>query len=326
MQAVRAARAGGVEVLEVVDVPRPVPGRGEVLVEVEAAGVNFADLMIREGGYVEEVPFPVVLGSEAAGRVVELGPDAPPELLDRRVVAFVTGGYSEYAVADAGAAFPIPDALDSPSATAVLIQGLSAVLMLRRVARLAPGESVLVNAAAGGVGSLAVQLAKAFGAGPVIGAAGSPDKLALARELGADVVVDYTRDGWAEEVRAATGGRGVDVVLEMVGGSTATESLSALAPFGRLVTYGQASDRTTPLVMQQLLAANQAVLGFYLGGGGPPEQMGAAAQKLTGLLGTGRIRVVPGPRYPLERAADAHRDIAARRTTGKVTLIPDGRP
>ena len=240
MRAIRIGEWGGPEVLELTDdAPVPEPADDEVLIRVARAGVNFADTHARENTYLARYALPLVPGAEVAG-VVER--DGAGFAAGRRVVALVgTGGYAEYAVAPAGATFAVPDGSDDGTALALLLQGLTAWHLYRTCARLEPGESVVVHAAAGGVGSLAVQLGKAFCAGRVIATASSEEKRRLALELGADEAVDVGRDDLAEALIEANLGERVDVVLEMAGGPVFEAGLAALAPFGRLVVYGNAS-------------------------------------------------------------------------------------
>ena len=319
MKAIRMHATGGPEVLALDEIETPTPAAGEVLIKIAAAGVNYADLMQRQGTYPLPHDPPVVLGVEAAGTVAALGSGVSGPPVGTRVVAFVVGGYAEYAVAAAERVVPLPDALDAARATALLVQGLTAHGLLRGAARLAPGETVLVHAAAGGFGSLAVQLARLLGAGTVIGTAGASAKVARARELGADHALSYAEEDWDARVREVTGGRGVDVILDAVGGAVGARSLGLLAPFGRLVAFGASGGEPTPLVGQQLIPLNQAVVGYTLQGQ-PPAQLAAATAALLGYVAASRLRIDIGDAFPLAEAAAAHRAIAARQTTGKVTL------
>ncbi len=329
MKAIRLHAHGGPEVLVYEDVPDPVPGPGQVLIRVEAASVNFADTMRRRNlpyPYPSEPPF--TPGGEVAGTVARLGEGVTHLEVGAPVFAFVgeggSTGYAQFAVAQAGAVLPMPPGLDAVRACALAIAGITAVLTLREVGGLKPSEAVLIQAAAGGVGAYAVQLAKRFGAGQVIGAASTPEKRELARQLGADAVVDYTREGWSEEVRSLTGGRGVDLVLEMSGGAIFAESLRALAPFGRVVAYGQAGPEPGQLQATTLLPQNQSLTGFYLGGwfAHRPREAGAALRELAGLVASGQVKALVSEVLPLSQAAEAHRRLEGRRTTGKIVLQP----
>src|SRR5687768_12399330 len=255
MRAVRIEEFGGPEVLQVVDVPKPEPGDGEVLIEVSRAGMNFADTHQRENSYLARYETPLILGGEVAGTT----PDG------RRVVALVpSGGYAEYAVAHESAVYEIPDGLDDGAALALIIQGLTAWHLYKTSARLAPGESVVVISGAGGVGSLAVQLGKPFGAGRVIATASTPEKRALAMELGADAAVDPAAEDLKEALIEANEGRPVDVVLEMSGGRVFDACAEALAPFGRIVAYGIASREQNTVQTGRLMRKSRAVVGFWL--------------------------------------------------------------
>src|SRR3954447_6264732 len=233
MRAIQVEEFGGPEVLKLADVPVPEPGAGEVLIRVSRAGINYADTHQRRNEYLAAAELPLVPGAEVAGVREDTG---------ERVVAMCgTGGYAEYATAPAALTVPIPDGVEDGTALALVLQGLTAWHLYRTSARVQEGESVVVHAAAGGVGSLAVQLGKAMGAGRVIATASSEEKRALALDLGADAAVDAAPEGMKERLVEANGGHRVDIVLEMAGGEVFEQSLSALAPFGRLVTYGIAS-------------------------------------------------------------------------------------
>jgi NADPH2:quinone reductase len=310
---------GGPEVLRLVELPIPEPGDGEVLVRVTRAGLNFADTHRRTNTYLAKDALPLVPGSEIAGVRADDG---------RRVVALVRdGGYAEYAVALSAQTFAIPDGVDDPTALALLLQGLTAWHLYRTCGRVAPGESVAVHAAAGGVGSLAVQLGRPMGAGRVIAIASTEDKRALALELGADAVIDSAPEGLTERLVEANLGRRVDVVFEMAGGEAFDRSLAALAPFGRLVTYGIASGDGNAVRSGALMRASRSVVGFWLMHClGRPAMVDEALADLFARVARGELRVVAGPAYPLAEAARAQLDVAERRTTGKVTLDPIVQP
>lgn len=306
----QATRHGGPEVLAEAEMPDPVPGPGQTLVDVEAAGVNFADLKRLEGSY-NPSPTPFVPGSEVIGRTED----------GRRVMGFAGQAYASKAVLDHPV--EVPESLGAGAALALLVQGLSAWHLLRTAARLAPGETVVVNAAAGGVGHLAVQLAREFGAGRVIGTASTAGKRALVMELGADAAVDGEADGYAERVAEANEGRPADVVLDAVGGAVFEAALGALAPFGRLVTYGSSSGQPPAPVDPGLLAQrNIAVAGYWLGGSLHLPGTMDPLRDLLELTAAGRLRPMAGGDYPLAEAGRALEDLAARRTTGKLVLRP----
>ncbi|MFI5695590.1 zinc-binding alcohol dehydrogenase family protein [Kribbella sp. NPDC051586] len=314
MRAIQVTQFGGPEVLVPTELDPPVAGRDQLLVEVSAAGVNFADTHRTDGSYRGGVTLPFVPGVEIVGRTN-----------GRRILSpiFETGGgYAEYAVAPAHRAVDVPDEVSDGQALALLIQGLTAWHVLKNSARLSPGETVLVNAAAGGVGSLAVQLAKHFGAGRVIATASTDAKRELALRLGADVAVDNNPDGYAERVLKATDG--VDVVLDSTGGATMLAGLECLAGFGRLVNYGNAGREGRPSVDPSALAQrNLSVAGFWLV---PAMDLpGGYVEPLTELLAlTAAKKLTPlvGGEYPLEEARHSHEDLLARRTTGKLVLKP----
>lgn len=323
MKAIVASETGPPEVLQIRDVERPGPGPGEVLIEVAVAGVNYADVGMRAGmmGGPHAMDLPFTPGFEVAGTVAVVGEGIEGVSEGDRVAAVLpSGGYAEYAVAEAGSVVPVPEGVDFVDASALLVQGLTAYGVLHDAARVQEGDGVLVLAAGGGVGTLAVQLAKLAGAGPVVGLAGSQEKLDLALSLGADHASDYTREGWVEEVLGATGGRGADVVLEPVGGGIGARAYECLAPLGRLVTFGAASgEGLEPPDMWQLNLKGQTVSGY----GGPWIRPGAATtarEAISAHLRNGDLKVVRGGSFPLERAAEAHRAIEERRTSGKVLL------
>jgi NADPH2:quinone reductase len=293
----------------------PEAGEGEVLIKVSRAGMNYADTHQRTNDYLTRYELPLVPGGEVAGVREDTG---------ERVVAMTgLGGYAEYAVAQATLTFPIPDGVDDGTSLALLIQGLTAWHLYRTAGKVAPGESVVVHAAAGGVGSLAVQLGKPMGAGRVIAVASTEDKRALARELGADVAVDAAPEGMKERLEQANQGRKVDVVFEMAGGEVFEASLAALAPFGRLVTYGIASRQANEVNSGSLMRRSRAVIGFWLMHClGRPEMVDEALADLFARVQRGELQAHLGGTYPLAEAARAQVDIAERRTTGKVLLDP----
>jgi NADPH2:quinone reductase len=315
VRAIQISEFGGPEVLKVVEVPEPVPGDGEVRIDVSHAGVNFADTHQAENSYLSQTSLPLIPGIEVVGRTVD----------GRRVLALVnSGGYAEQAVANEAMAFDIPDELDDASALGLIVQGTTALLMLRRSVHMEPGESIVVHAAAGGVGSLAVQLAKSMGAGRVIATASTPDKRELALELGADVAIDPAAEDLTAAIREANGGRRVDVVLEMTGGRVTDQSLAALAPFGRLALYGMAS-RTAPqpVELNSLMTRSTTVVGFWLVNAfAVPGLVQSALDELASMAAAGELRVISGGDYPLADAHKAHEDLRARRTTGKLTINP----
>jgi NADPH:quinone reductase-like Zn-dependent oxidoreductase len=321
MRAVLITEFGGPEVLDIVDLPDPVPGPGQQLYEVSSAGVNFADTHQTEDSYLAPQTLPLIPGAEFVGAPVGGGP---------RVVGLLAGGgYAQQVATDPRLTWPVPDAVTDEQALAVVLQGATAWHLLRTSAHLAEGESVVVIAGAGGVGSLAVQLARRWGAGRVIATASSPDKRALAESLGADATVDPAlADDDPKTVtaalREANGGRRVDVVLEMTGGHVLDGSLSALAPFGRLVAYGMAGrEAPRPVNVPSRMGTSRAVIGFWLAHCFTrPQMLDAAVTDLLSLVAAGDLRPVDGGRYPLTAVREAHQNLRARRTSGKLTLDP----
>jgi NADPH2:quinone reductase len=315
MRAIQMTEFGGPEVLALAELPRPQPGDGEVLIKVSRAGLNFADTHTRTNSYVRKATLPLVPGGEVAGVREDTG---------ERVVALTgEGGYAEYAVAPSELVFAIPDELDDGTALAIVIQGLTAWHLYRTAARVQDGESVVVHSAAGGVGSLAVQLGRPLGAGRVIATASSADKRALALKLGADVAIDSAAEGLQERLLEANAGRPVDVVFDMAGGEVFDASYAALAHFGRIVVCGIASQQPNELRTGSLLRHSRSVVGFYLFH--CLERPGMVADALADLFARaarGELRTVIGGTYPLEQAAQAHIDLRERRTTGKLLLDP----
>jgi NADPH2:quinone reductase len=315
MRAIQMSEYGGPEVLELVELPVPEPAEGEVLVKVARAGLNLADTHRRTNTYLAKDELPLVPGFEVAGVREDTG---------ERVVALCgSGGYAEYATAPAALTFPIPGGVSDETALALVLQGLTAWHLYRTCAKIAPGETVVVHAAAGGVGSLAVQLGKPLGAGRVVATASTEKKRALALELGADAAVDGAPEGLKERLIEANLGRPVDIVLEMVGGAVFDQSLKALARFGRLVIHGIASRESNTVRSGDLMRSSRAVVGFwFMHCIGRPEMIDEALADLFARVARGELRVVTGPAYPLGQAAQAQTDLAERRTTGKVTLDP----
>ena len=315
MRAIRVERFGGPEVLELVtDAAEPAVGDGMALLDVARAGINYADTHQAEDTYLAPTTLPLVPGVEAAGTVD-----------GRRVVALLPGGgYAERAAAPLATTFALPDAVDDGTACALVLQGTTAWHVLHTSARVRPGETVVVMAAAGGVGTLAVQLARLAGAGRVVAVASSPEKRALALSLGADAAVDSGEQDLTAAIREACGGRS-DVVLEMTGGPTTAACLDTLAPFGRLVIYGMASrEPTAPVDLGRLTVRSQGVIGFWLVHAmrDPARLLAGPMAELLDLAARGELRAVIGETYPLSQARRAHEDLRARRTVGKLLLDP----
>jgi NADPH2:quinone reductase len=315
MRAIQMTEFGGPEVLVVTELADPQPADGEVLIRVTRAGINFADTHTRTNSYVQRATLPLVPGGEVAGVREDTG---------ERVVALVgAGGYAEYAIARESLVFAIPEGVDDGTALALIVQGTTAWHLYRTSARLQDGESVVVHAAAGGVGSLAVQLGRPFGAGRVVASASSEDKRQLALQLGADAAIDPAPEGLTERLIEANEGRPVDIVFEMSGGAVFDASYRALAPFGRIVPYGIATNEANEVSTGSLLRHSRAVVGFYLFH--CLERPGMFADSLADLFARvqrGELRAVVGDTYALAQAPQAHIDLRARRTTGKLLLDP----
>jgi NADPH2:quinone reductase len=314
MRAVQIQEFGGPEVLQVVDLPKPEPGEGEVLIEVSRAGMNFADTHQRENTYLSRFEVPMVLGGEVAGTT----PDG------KRVVALLRqGGYAEFAVAPEVTTFPIPDGVDDAVALALVIQGLTAWHLFRTSSKMQEGESVVVVSGAGGVGNLAVQLAKPLGAGRVIATASTEEKRAKTLELGADAAVDPAEEDLKGALIEANEGRPVDVVLEMSGGRVFDQCAEALAPFGRIVAYGIAGREQNTLETGRLMRKSRAVIGFWLMHClGRRDMMEEPLQDLFERAARGELVPQVGETYALSDVRQAHEDLQGRRTTGKLLLDP----
>ena len=317
MRAIQVSQFGGPEVLELVELPDPEAVPGLEVLAVSSCGVNYADTHAAENSYLSAQALPFVPGAEVVGTLAD----------GRRVCGFTAsggGGYAEQALIAPAACFDVPDGVSDAEALSLLVQGLTAWHLLRTSARLVPGETVVVIAAAGGVGSLAVQLAKLWGAGRVIAVASTQDKRDQALSLGADVAVDSNSPDLKAALREANGGKGVDIVLEMTGGPTTDACLAALGSFGRLVVYGMASrTAATEVPPSSLMIGSKSLIGFWLVDCMKVDPVGMIAQplrELVGLVAAGTLRPLAGTAYPLADAKKAHEDLRARKTTGKVVL------
>lgn len=314
MKAIQIKEFGGPEVLELTELPDPVAAEGEILVDVARAGVNFADTHLRRDEYLAKAELPLVPGGEVSGKT----PDG------RRVAALVmNGGYAERISIPEASLVAVPDEVSDDEAAAILLQGLTAWSILRVSARLEKGESVVVQAAGGGTGTLAVQLAKRFGAGRVIALASSEEKRGLALRLGADAAVDSRAEDLAAAILEANGGDEVDVVLDMSGGSAFDACLSTVAPFGRLVTFGLASREPNEVRNADLMRTSRAVVGFWLVHlFRRPDLVTEGIGELLAAVGSKELEPVIGGVYPLSEAHRAHTDLQERRTQGKLLLDP----
>jgi NADPH:quinone reductase len=329
MRQVQFSRFGGPDVLEVVEKPTPVPGESRVLVRVAAIGVNFSDTLMRQNRYAVTPELPAIPGTEMAGTVERLGPGVTSPAVGTRVAVplFATGaavgGYTDHVVVDADLVVPLPDALSYEVAVALMIQGLTALYLSRQISP--KDKTVLITAAAGGVGSLLVQLARRAGAKKIIAAASSASKLDFAGSLGADAGVDYTGPDWVDAVRAATDGAGPDLIFESAGGDITRGCLEVLAPNGELVIYGALNIQSFDFGVPELIGIifkNQSLTGFALATLLTPAGLKQGLAELFDLAARGDLKVTIGATYPLARAGDAHRALEGRGTTGKVVLVP----
>ncbi|MFG1832428.1 zinc-binding dehydrogenase [Micromonospora chersina] len=315
MRAVWLREFGGPEVLVPGPAPDPAPGPGQVLIKVAHANITFVETMFRATGFGPfAATLPVIPGNGVGGTITGVGPGVDPALVGRRVVSATggSGAYAERVVVDRGAPIPVPDGLPLDAAVALLADGRTA-LMLARAAALRPGERVLVEAAAGGVGGLLTQLATAAGA-RVVAAAGGSRKVALLRGRGLDPVVDYREPDWTDRVRAAVGG--VDVVFDGVGGPLARAAFELLDRGGRMLSFGLASGAWADLPEEEAAARGVALVRA----GGTPDELRALAEQALAEGAAGRLRPLIGQRFPLDRAADAHAAIESRATVGKTLL------
>jgi NADPH2:quinone reductase len=323
VRAVMVVETGGPEVLHVREVEPPVPGPGQVAVDVAASGVNFIDIYERIGAYPKQTPF--LTGSEGAGVVTQVGTSVTGVAVGDRVAwAMVPGGgYAERVVVPADRVVPVPPEVDLETAAAVMLQGMTAHYLCESTFPVRDGQTVLVHAAAGGLGLLLTQMVSAKGA-RVIGTASTPEKAELARKAGATEVVDYTSADVVTEVDRLTGGRGVDVVYDGVGRATFDASLDCLVPRGMLVLLGASSGPVPPLDPQVLnrkgsLYLTRPSLGHYIGS---RAELLQRAEDVLGMVAAGRLSVRIGGRYPYEDAGRAHEHLAGRRTTGKLLVVP----
>jgi len=314
MRAIQIDEFGGPEVLRYRDdVADPTPADGEAVIDVARAGINFADTHATRNDYLAEQQLPLIPGAEVSGRTAD----------GRRVAAILgSGAYAEKVAVPAQMLIPVPDGVDDDQAAGLLLQGLTAMALVRRCARVQEGETLVIEAAAGGTGTLAVQLGKRAGA-KVIGLASSEEKRALVEELGADATVDSRSDDLKQAIVDANGGERVDAILHMSGGDAFDAELSALAPLGRMVVFGIASREQREVSTARLLRGSKAVIGFWLVHLlMRPAEAGPMIAELLETVAAGELAVSVGEVYPLSEAARAHEDLIARRTSGKLLLDP----
>jgi len=322
MQAIQVSQVGGPEVLNAVDLPVPSPKPNEALVQIEAAGINFIDVYIREGRYPTSLPF--VSGQEAAGIVTEVGSEVTTlQPGDRVAYTSVLGSYAEYGAVPASRLVKIPDQIDFEQAAAAMLQGMTAHYLVRSSYSLKKGETALIHAAAGGVGLLLVQMAKKIGA-RVIATAGTDEKAQLAREAGADECIVYTKADFETETRRLTDRQGVHVVYDGVGKATFDKDLEVLRPRGYLVLFGGASGAVPPFDLIRLsqkgsLFITRPTLAHYTA---TREELEWRANDVLQAIAQGELKLRIYKVYPLAEAAQAHRDLEGRKTTGKLLLKP----
>ena len=322
MRAIQIEQTGGPGQMRVADVPTPAPGAGQALVRIAASGVNFIDVYFRAGVYKADLP--ITLGSEAAGTVAAIGPDVTDVTPgDRVAYAMVRGSYADYAIVPAAQLVKIPDRVDFNSAAAAMLQGMTAHYLTHSTYALKAGDECLVHAAAGGAGGLIAQMAKARGA-RVLGTVSSEEKATVARESGVDEAILYTQADFEAEVKRLTGGRGVHVVYDSVGRTTFEKSLACLRPRGVLALFGQSSGPVAPIDPQILntrgsVFLTRPSLAHYLL---TRDELLWRAGDVLNAVASGTLRLRIHQTYPLDRAADAHRDLESRKTTGKLLLVP----
>ncbi len=323
MKAIVFTELGAADVMKLSDVPKPAIRPGMLLVRNHAIGINFADTLFRQGRYAVQPRLPDTPGLEAAGVVEAVGDGVSGFTTGMRVAAFASKTYAEYCLAPAAGTVPLPDHVSFEDGAAFLIQGLTAYHILHTSDSVGPGRTVLVHSAAGGVGILAVQLAKIAGA-RVLGTVSSDAKAALVNDAGADAVINYSGGAFADEVRKLSDGRGADLIMDAVGKPTFAEDLKCVAPLGHIVLYGRAGGPPDPLDTAQLYPACAKVSGFRL----PtivqnfPDRLRESAARCFALLREGRLKIHIGKTFPLAEASAAHRHIESRQSTGKLLLVP----
>jgi NADPH:quinone reductase len=324
MKQVQINQYGSPDVLKLVETDIPQPKAGEVVIKVAAIGVNYSDTLRRRNQYFQPTPLPCILGSEAVGKIVEVGEGVEtPFKVGTTVLAILPfgGGYAEYVAAIAQYCVPLPPNIDTKTATAIFVQGSTAQLMISQIAPDLQGKTVLINAAAGGVGSLLVQLAKLNGAN-VIGASSSAEKLEVVKENGADSTVNYSNLNWSEKVKEANAGKGVDIIFDAVGGDVYNESLKCLAQGGQIIVYGCASGVQGNVHPEHFVDENISQSGFNLAFYITTKMQvwQEALGTVIGLIAQGKLKIEAPKTFDLKDAAEAHRQIEARQTTGKVVL------
>ena len=325
MKAIQIEALGGPEVMQLIDAPVPEPGSKYVRVKVEAIGLNYSDIMIREGKYLSRTQLPQIMGREFAGVIDAMGDAVRGFEVGQRVYGTInSGALAEYALCHAAALLPLPDGLSSEMAVALIVQGVTALHCLDDHGGLKPGETVLIHAAAGGVGTLAIQMAKQLGAGRIIGTASSDTKCETILELGADAV-NYSSSDWVEEVLRLTDGRGADLILESVGGDVFWRSYRDLLAFaGRIVVVGIAGGEVNEIRTNEILRRNKTIIGYFLAEyfEKAPEKVLPAIMRVLDMVNSGAVKPVIGATFPLEQAVDAFNYMQNRQNIGKVVIKP----
>lgn len=315
---------GGRGVLALQEVPAPAPGEGQVAIRMEGTAVSFADIEMREGRYHTMRSPPVIPGHDVVGTVISVGPGVAGIRAGERVTAIsLSGSYADIVIASAAITWPLPEEVDMLSAASFPTNGVTAYNLLTRAGRLAAGETVLIHAAAGGVGTTTSQLAKLLGASLVIGTVGDDAKAELARRLGCDHVINYQKEDFVSRVKALTHDKGVDLVLDSVAGSTTERSMACLAPWGRIVVYGMSAGIPGNIPSNLLHAGNKSAIGYSTGGYRyeKPEELRPAGEAVLEYLRSKRLRMVVSAQFPLQEANAALDLVASRKSTGRVVLI-----
>lgn len=328
MKTIVVEQTGSPEVMKLQEVDKPKPATDQVLIRVEAISVNFADIKARQGQYhgvAADAAF--TPGLDCAGVVVETGAQVTLFKPGQRVMAFPAGGsYAEFVVAPENLTYPVPDEISSETAAASLTVGITAYNVIQRMARLEKGETILIHAAAGGIGSTAIQLAKLLGASKIIGTVGSDEKIDRAKSFGADEVINYRSVDFVGKVNELTGGKGADVILDTVAGENFEKSLKCLGTFGRIISFGHANDGSVPGIAKtdQLHSSCRSVIGYSTGTyrKNRPEFLKEGAEKIIDYLMKDQLKIVISKSFALEDAAEAHAHIESRASIGKILLIP----
>lgn len=324
MKQMEISQFGSPDVLKLVETDIPQPNVGEVLIKVKAIGVNYSDILRRRNQYFQPTTLPYILGSEVVGEIVSVGEGVnEPYLIGASILAILPngGGYSEYVVNVAEYCVPLPENIDVKAATAIFVQGSTAQLMILQIAKDLEDKTVLINASAGGVGSLLVQLAKLNGA-KVIAASSSEEKLRVSKSNGADAIINYSKVNWSELVKEVNEGKGVDFAFEMVGGEVYNETVKSLKQGGQLIVYGCASGVQGNIHPEYFVDENISQVGFNLAFyiRTKPQIWQESVKTIIGLIADGKLKIETSKTFELKDAAEAHRQIELRQTTGKVVL------